>query len=59
MRFISFTALYFVSFTMVDPMDPLFQEIGQAYNKELVRMFGLTAHFYSADVFNEIDPKSR
>ncbi len=42
---------------MIDPTETLFQRIGKAYNLEVIKMFG-TAHFYSADVFNEMTPKS-
>ena len=42
---------------MIDPTDSLFQRVGKAYNLEVIKMFG-TAHFYSADVFNEMTPKS-
>ena len=42
---------------MVDPLDPLFKEIGSAYNREVIKLFG-NSGFYSADVFNEMDPKS-
>lgn len=57
---------------MVDPLDPLFTKIGTAYNREVyfsffwkknkynyqvIRLFGASG-FYSADVFNEMLPKS-
>ncbi|CAF1022348.1 unnamed protein product [Brachionus calyciflorus] len=42
---------------MIDPLDPLFIKIGSAYNKEVIRLFGASG-FYSADVFNEMIPKS-
>lgn len=42
---------------MVNPMDALFQKIGRAYVREVIKNFG-TTHFYSADVFNEMIPKS-
>ena len=42
---------------MIDPTEPLFQRIGKAYNAEVIKTFG-TSHFYSADVFNEMVPKS-
>jgi len=42
---------------MVNPMDALFQKIGRAYVREVIRLFG-TSHFYSADVFNEMIPSS-
>jgi alpha-N-acetylglucosaminidase len=42
---------------MVNPIDPLFQTIGQAYVRQVTELFG-TNHFYSADVFNEMAPKS-
>jgi alpha-N-acetylglucosaminidase len=42
---------------MANPMDALFQKIGRAYVREIIRQFG-TTHFYSADIFNEMIPKS-
>ncbi len=45
------------SVLMVNPMDPLFQTIGQAYVRHVTETFG-TSHFYSSDVFNEMAPKS-
>lgn len=42
---------------LVDPVDPLFKTIGQAYLVEVMKNFG-SGHFYSADVFNEMDPAS-
>jgi alpha-N-acetylglucosaminidase len=42
---------------MVPPTDPLFTQIGQTYIETVIKTFG-TAHFYSADVFNEIPPKN-
>ncbi|RNA17676.1 alpha-N-acetylglucosaminidase isoform X1 [Brachionus plicatilis] len=46
-----------IGLTMVDPLDPLFSRIGIAYNREVIRLFGPSG-FYSADVFNEMLPKS-
>ncbi|CAF1010067.1 unnamed protein product, partial [Brachionus calyciflorus] len=47
----------FSCLTMVDPLDPLFTKIGSAYNNEVIKLFG-SSGFYSADVFNEMLPKS-
>lgn len=40
---------------VLDPSDPLFRKIGAAFVKEGTRLYG-TAHLYSADTFNEVDP---
>ena len=42
---------------ILDPMDPLFNEIGKRFVKKQTEMFG-TNHLYSADTFNEMDPDS-
>ncbi|MBN2162106.1 MAG: alpha-N-acetylglucosaminidase [Pontiellaceae bacterium] len=42
---------------VLDPMDPLFIEIGKAFLIKQTEMFG-TDHLYSADTFNEMDPPS-
>ena len=41
----------------VDPLDPLFRQIGQAFVEEQTRLFG-TDHFYAADTFIEMSPPS-
>jgi alpha-N-acetylglucosaminidase len=40
---------------VLDPADPLFRKIGAAFVTEATRLYG-TAHLYSADTFNEVDP---
>lgn len=40
---------------VLDPMDPLFRKIGSRFVNEATRLYG-TAHLYSADTFNEVDP---
>ena len=42
---------------VLDPSDPLFHNIGARFVRESTRLYG-TAHLYSADTFNEIDPPS-
>lgn len=42
---------------MVDPVDPLFQQVGDAFNREVIRLYG-PSNFFSADVFNEMPPTS-
>jgi alpha-N-acetylglucosaminidase len=41
----------------VDPQDPLFQKVGQAFIEEQSRQFG-TDHLYAADTFIEMPPPS-
>ncbi|MCC6144819.1 MAG: alpha-N-acetylglucosaminidase, partial [Candidatus Hydrogenedentes bacterium] len=43
--------------SFVDPQDPLFQRIGQAFIEEQSREFG-TDHLYAADTFIEMPPPS-
>lgn len=40
---------------VLDPTDPLFRQIGSRFVKESIKLYG-TAHLYSADSFNEVDP---
>ncbi|GAA5118648.1 alpha-N-acetylglucosaminidase [Luteolibacter yonseiensis] len=40
---------------VLDPADPLFRQIGSRFVKEATKLYG-TAHLYSADTFNEVDP---
>ena len=42
---------------ILDPMDPLFMEIGKRFIIKQTEIFG-TDHLYSADTFNEMDPVS-
>lgn len=42
---------------ILDPMDPLFKEIGKRFIKKEKEMYG-TDHLYSADTFNEMEPLS-
>ncbi len=43
--------------TFIDPVDPLFIEVGQAFIKEQTRQYG-TDHFYASDTFIEMMPPS-
>ena len=43
--------------SFLDPFDPLFTEIQQAFLKEQTAIFG-TNHIYGADPFNEVKPPS-
>jgi alpha-N-acetylglucosaminidase len=40
---------------VLDPNDPLFRKIGARFVSEATELYG-TAHLYSADTFNEVDP---
>lgn len=40
---------------ILDPLDPMFEEIGKKYLEAQTKVFG-TDHFYSADTFNENVP---
>lgn len=40
---------------ILDPEDPMFQQIGVAFLREMIRTYG-TSHFYSSDTFNENTP---
>ncbi|WP_435895835.1 alpha-N-acetylglucosaminidase [Oceaniferula spumae] len=42
---------------VLDPMDPLFRDVGARFVRESTKLFG-TAHLYSADTFIETDPPS-
>lgn len=42
---------------ILDPMDPLFKEIGKRFIKKQTELYG-TDHLYSADTFNEMNPIS-
>lgn len=41
----------------LDPMDPMFQQLGTLFIKEQTALYG-TDHFYNADPFNEMNPNS-
>lgn len=41
----------------LDPLDPLFRQIQEAFLKEQTKLFG-TDHIYGADPFNEVTPPS-
>ena len=41
---------------LLDPLDPLFQEIGSSFVTEYTAEFG-TDHLYNCDAFNEMDPE--
>ena len=45
----------FPGVNVLDPSDPLFRDIGSRFVKESTKLYG-TAHLYSADTFNEVDP---
>ena len=47
----------FPSTSLLDPLDPLFPEIGWAFIQEQTRQFG-TDHLYDADTFIEMTPPS-
>lgn len=40
---------------ILSPYDPMFQEIGDRFMKELDKSFGLKEHLYAGDSFNEMD----
>ena len=40
---------------ILDPMDPLFREIGRRFIEKQTAMYG-TDHLYNADCFNEVNP---
>ncbi|HEY1123760.1 MAG TPA: alpha-N-acetylglucosaminidase [Haloferula sp.] len=40
---------------VLDPTDPLFRKVGARFVSEATKLYG-TAHLYSADTFNEVDP---
>lgn len=42
---------------LLNPKDPLFQEVGKRFIKQLIQDFG-TDHYYNADTFNEMVPSS-
>lgn len=50
-------ASHFPGTHLLDPEDPLFHQIGEAFLREQTRMYG-TDHFYSCDCFNENSPPS-
>ncbi len=50
-------ASHFPGTYLLDPDDPLFTRIGEAFLREQTRMYG-TDHFYSCDCFNENSPPS-
>lgn len=55
----TFHELTWTGFTdtiMLDPQDPLFQEIGTLFITEQTRLFG-TDHLYAADPFIEMEPQ--
>ena len=45
----------FAGVHVLDPTDPLFRKIGSRFVSEATKLYG-TAHLYSADTFNEVDP---
>lgn len=48
----------FDKINIVDPVDPMFKTIGQMFLHEQEKAFG-TDHYYTADVFNEVDPPTK
>ncbi len=49
-HWVDFPAVY-----VLDPEDPMFEQIGTAFLRESIRTYG-TDHFYSSDTFNENKP---
>lgn len=49
-RWVDFPPVY-----VLDPEDPMFEQIGTEFLKECIRTYG-TDHFYSSDTFNENKP---
>lgn len=43
---------------IIDPADPMFKTIGRMFLDEQTSAFG-TDHYYTADVFNEVDPPTK
>ena len=43
---------------MLDPTDPLFSKIGRLFLNHLREAFPFVHHAFSADSFNEMQPKS-
>lgn len=41
----------------IDPIDPLFQKVGELFLKEIIEEFGGTNHIYFSDPFNELQPR--
>lgn len=41
---------------MVDPVDPLYLEIGKKFIEEQTRLYNYTSSLYQCDTFNEMDP---
>src|SRR5699024_663502 len=55
----AFHDLNWTNFTdtiLLDPQDPLFQEIGRIFIEEQTRLFG-TDHLYASDPFIEMEPQ--
>lgn len=42
---------------ILDPLDPLFLQIGSLFLSQVVKQFG-TDHIYNTDTFNEMSPPS-
>ncbi|CAH2302018.1 alpha-N-acetylglucosaminidase [Pelobates cultripes] len=51
-----FNCTYSCSYVL-DPEDPVFQNVGGLFIKEMIQEFG-TDHIYNADTFNEMNPTS-
>lgn len=47
----------FPNIYMLNPNDPMFSKIGQQFLKEQTKEYG-TDHYYSSDIFNELNPPS-
>ncbi|CAE7534237.1 NAGLU [Symbiodinium natans] len=45
------------SVSLLEPTDPLFKQIGQAWVEEQTRLYG-TDHVYQTDTYNEMNPRS-
>lgn len=40
----------------IDPIDPLFEQIGKMFLTEVIKTYGQTSHLYFSDPFNEVNP---
>ncbi|CAE7860256.1 NAGLU [Symbiodinium sp. KB8] len=45
------------SVSLLEPTDPLFKQIGQAWIEEQTKLYG-TDHIYQTDTYNEMNPRS-
>lgn len=47
----------FSSPLFIDPVDPLFKQIGSLFLKKIIQEYGGTNHIYFSDPFNEMQPR--